>query len=79
MRQIRRLGNYNGTLLDVQLINSTFEKNKKSAELISQYGLAADVQFTIGIMLVQSILVRDCSFAENEGSAMAIYDSFCDI
>ena len=76
IQQIRRLGNYNGTLLDVLLINSTFEKNKKSAELISQYGLAAEAQFTIGIMLIQSILVRDCSFAENEGSGMAIYDSF---
>ena len=76
IRQIRKPGNYNGTLLDVQLINSTFEKNRKSAELISQYGLAAEAQFTIGIMLVQSILVRDCSFAENEGSAIAIYDSF---
>ena len=76
IQQIRRPGNYNGTLLDVQLINSTFEKNRKSAELISLYELAAEVQFTIGILLVQSILVRDCSFAKNEGSAMFIYDSF---
>ena len=65
----------NGNYLKVTLRDSQFHQNYQSVSLIKDFMISEQAEFTIFFNNINQIEIVDCTFTNNVGSAIFVYDS----
>ena len=64
-----------GNYLKVSLVDLRFHQNKHNSTLFESLGISVITPFTISFNNIKSIMITDCAFTNNNGSAIFVYDS----